>query len=224
MIYPCVLVLHHGYKWFKHRYLNRSMKKQLKEGIVAQDDLPNFFAALPMESRLALIREEVQNMRRHQFSKMSKEALYELVSQPIAPEDKQIKGDLSYRPLWHRFLSEELNYRLANKPGRIETGWIISEHKSTEHKKCSLDVVNLAVNLAYIPKERAEELELKDEYFIRKFDENAYEESVSEDSSNSEIEEMAYEGSDKEFDELSDAGVPKRNMDIQVDVIDTEED
>lgn len=80
LIYPCVLILHHGYKWFKHRYLKRSMKKELKDGIVCQDDLPNFFAALPMDSRLALIREEVQNMQRHHFSKLSKEALYELVS------------------------------------------------------------------------------------------------------------------------------------------------
>lgn len=117
-------------------------------------------------NRQALIREEVQNFIRLGTSKLSQEALVELVCQPKAPREERITGDPSYRILWQRDLLKDFNYTLPGIVGERDTDGIIAQYKKPEFLMCARDVIYSAVNLAYFDPEKAMEIEFTTEYFI----------------------------------------------------------
>ena len=74
--------------------------------------------------------------------------------------DQRITGDQSYRTLWHTEFAEKINFSTL-------TNGVISNYRKPEFRQGSLDVVNAAVNLAYIEREEAMKIKFNPEYFIK---------------------------------------------------------
>ena len=94
MIYLSALVI-------KHCKLEKcySNKMRIKAFEVVDQYLANFHAALPKSMRASFVREEVLENKRLNSSKLTKEDLVSLVSEPPAEKKMQLKGESSYRIL-----------------------------------------------------------------------------------------------------------------------------
>lgn len=149
------------------------MSKKI-EKIKVDQDLADFYSAMPLDARLALIRQEVHSYQRLKIAKLDKDSLRDLVVAKRLPEKESkqlLKGDLgdsTYRALWHKDLSHEFGYSLPGAAGKRVASGVDREYNLKEDKEVVLDVVNAVVNLAYLGREGAQEdLKLKSKYFMK---------------------------------------------------------
>ena len=81
----------------------RCVKRMADEvdDIVIGQQLANFYSSLKSKVRESLIREEVQDFKRLQTSKFSRDMLCELIMAPKVDKSLRLHGDASYRILRH---------------------------------------------------------------------------------------------------------------------------
>ena len=99
------------------------------------------------------------------IKKLNRESFKQLILAEKAPKDKRLKGDASYRILRHT-IAEQFNYSQPGLKNCRQTDFVISQSKSKEFKRCSLDVVSAVAYLAYLKPEVARDIKFSTEYLF----------------------------------------------------------
>jgi len=126
--------------------------------------LDPFFAAMKNKDREFWFEEEVVARERIGLTRFNEKNFYELIVAKANHGQNRIRSVHNYDILTNPFYSDKFMYIPCTYPERWD--YTISKYADNYLKCYSTDVVRLAVDFAYMPRNEMEEIEFNERYIF----------------------------------------------------------